>query len=92
MARIEIKEDPRKVRHVDPVTRDLLGITPLCQDGVGIYVNGICSGYCDGIGKPVNIIRRGLALVEADIVAAVETHYGALSNRINFIDGVGKHD
>jgi hypothetical protein len=88
MARIEIKEDPRKVKHVDPITRDLLGVTPLCADGAGVFVNGICSGYCDGVGMPVNIIRRGLALLEPEILAAIEKHYGSPARSISFIDGI----
>jgi len=88
MARIEIKVDPRKVRHVDPITHDFIGESPLAKDGIGIFVNGICSGYCDGPGKPINIIRVGLSLLQMDIEATVEMHYGTASRRIAFVDGI----
>ena len=89
MARIEIAPDPRIVKHRDPVTGDLLAESPIVPNGCSVRVNGITSAYCDGPGMPVNVIRRGLAVLSDEIKAKVVEHYEyECECRISVIDGV----
>lgn len=93
MAKIEVTPDPRKLTIRDPETGDVLKETTITFDkGCGVKVNGITSAYCDGKGKPVNVIRAGLAAIADEIKEAVEEHYQAEAPKVGIATGVGSGD